>query len=170
MSAASEYRKVLKLRKRFAGEKTMTACVRAAMKHLGVFDVDGLDYFVPQFSLKQIRGVIVQFKRTGEVTSGRAPGVYNYIGKPKQRTKLDIIWHLVRSHRRFSTDDIERLSGAKRETALEYLHCLRKLGYIRQMRRGFWQLVDDPGPDTPVNTAKCARLKRIRKKKVMSNE
>lgn len=164
MSPATEYKKLTALRERFAGEKTMTAQVRAAMRHLGTFDFLSLEHLTPQHPDKRIRGVIKAFKKTGEIVSVR-PGLYGYRGGEKQprRTKLDVIWHLVRSHRRFSTDDIERLSGAKRETVLEYLHCLRRMEFIRQVKRGVWQLIEDPGPETPVNTAKCARLKRIRK-------
>jgi len=165
MTAASTSRKKLvALRKKFAGEKTMTGQVRAAMKHLGEFGFLSLENLVPQHTDKRIRGVIKAFKKTGEIVSVR-PGLYGYreVEKQSRRTALDVIWHLVRSHRQFSTDDIERLSGAKRETVLEYLHCLRRMEFIRQVKRGVWQLIEDPGPETPVNTAKCARLKRIRK-------
>lgn len=88
--------------------------------------------------------------------------LYRYKPLCKERTKLDIIWHLVRSHRQFSTDEMERMSGATRSTVTEYLRCLQRFGYIRQARRGHWQMVNDPGPATPVNTAKCARLKKRR--------
>lgn len=159
-------KKTAALRKRFAGEKTMTASVRAAMKYLGTFGFWSVEHLVPHYSDKQIRGVIKEFKKTGEIESVR-PGIYAY-REPKRnirRTRLDVVWHLVRSHRQFTTDDIERLSGAVRETVLEYLHCLRRLEYVRQVKRGVWQLVNDPGPETPVNTAKCARLKRLRREK-----
>jgi predicted transcriptional regulator of viral defense system len=163
MSAASEYKKMLNLRNRLAEAPTMTGQVRAAMKHLGVFDYIHLENLVPQHPERRIRGVITEFIKTGEIEK-LGNGVYRYAGKTRRRTLLDVIWHLVRSRKRFSTDDIERLSSAARDTVLEYLHCLAHMGYIRQARRGIWQLVNDPGPDTPVNTTKCARLKRIRKK------
>jgi len=77
---------------------------------------------------------------------------------------MDVIWHLCRSHRQFDTDEIERLSGAARATVLEYLRCLVGFGFLRQRARGRWELVRDPGPERPVDTGKCARLKRQRKK------
>jgi hypothetical protein len=101
------------------------------------------------------------FMRRGEILHvGEAD--YRYEPLPENRTKLDVIWHLIRSYRQFTTDEMERLSGAARETVKEYLNCLRKFGYIRPVKPGNWQIVNDPGPKTPVNTYKCAKLKKIR--------
>jgi len=143
--------------------KTIASKVREAAKALGEFYSRDLVYadYDRYIAPKQVRSALKDFQKTGEVKRTKA-GQYRYIGKEKARTKLDVIWHLARSHRYFSTDEMERLSGAARDTVLEYLHCLRKLEYIRQVRRGHWQLINDPGPETPVNTAKCARLKRLR--------
>ena len=152
--------------------KTIASRVREAAKSLGEFcsaelvraDYDG--YILP----KRVHGALKDLVKSGEVErlEGRRTtddGLlrYRYVGKEKPRTRLDIIWHLVRSHRQFDTDEMERLSGAARDTVLEYLHCLAGFGYIRKVRRGHWQMINDPGPATPVNTAKCARLKRLRK-------
>ena len=137
----------------------LTQRIRERAQKLGRFtesDVEG-----PDETPRQVKSVICELLKTGEFRKIK-PGLYEYAGKTKIRSQLDVIWHLIRSHRQFSTDDIERLSGAKRTTALEYLNCLKKLGYIRQPRRGFWQLVSDPGPETPVNTSKCQRLRRRR--------
>ncbi len=112
--------------------------------------------------VKPIRSVIKDLKKRGEIR-GVARGVYEYVPKEKKRTKLDVIWHLVRSNRQFSTDEMERLSGAARDTVLEYLRCLRKLGYIKKMRGGYWRMIQDPGPETPVNTWKCRRLRTLRR-------
>jgi len=146
--------------------RSIAVRVREAAKALGEFCSRDLVYadYSCYITPKQVRNALRDFEKAGEVEriEGRR---YRFIGKDKVRTKLDIIWHLVRSHRYFSTDEMERLSGAARTTVLEYLQCLRKLGYIRQVRRGHWQLINDPGPETPVNTAKCARLKRSRDRK-----
>lgn len=114
----------------------------------------------------RVRGVIQALRKSGEIRTrnkhfGRV--VYEYISRPKKRTKLDIIWHLIRSHRRFDADEIERLSGAARHTVLEYLRCLKDFEYLRKKGRSRWELILDPGPETPVNTAKCQRLRRLRK-------
>jgi len=110
---------------------------------------------------KAVRRVIHELRKTGEIVS-LEPGLYVYKGRTVRRTRLDVIWHLVRSHRQFSTDEIERLSGAARYTVREYLLCLKKTGYLRAVKIGHWQLINDPGPETPVNSEKCKRLKRLR--------
>ena len=107
----------------------------------------------------KVRDAIGDLRRQKEILSIR-PGEYLFIPKDRAWTKLDIIWHLVRSHTSFTTDDIERLSGASRITVLEYLHCLKKIGALRHTPRSkTWVLVCDLGPKTPVNAAKCRRLR-----------
>ena len=169
--AVKTHIKLLKARELVAKQPTLTARVRAAMQHLAVgpisdprrewFTVWSIDHLMPGETYRRLRGVINQFIKSGEIRRVKM-GHYEYVGKKPRRTKLDVIWHLVRSHRQFETDQIERLSGATRGTVLEYLHCLRRLGFIRQPRRGYWQLIEDPGPDTPVNAAKCKRLRALR--------
>ncbi len=112
---------------------------------------------------KSVRDAIRDFMKRGEFKRV-ARGLYEYVPQKKKRTKLDVIWHLVRSHRHFGIDEMERLSGAARDTVKEYLSCLVRAGYLRKASRTRWLLVNDPGPDTPVNTAKCERLKRRRSK------
>jgi hypothetical protein len=144
--------------------KTIAGRVREAAQALGTFSIKDLvnlvnyDYrhSIPRI---RVRTTVMDFRKRGEIKRIRQDE-YKYISRPNVRTKLDVIWHLVRSHRRFSTDDMETFSGAKRATVLEYLRCLRRLGYIKQISRGHWQMINDPGPETPVNTAKCVRLKR----------
>ena len=106
--------------------------------------------------------VIKDLRRAGEIEAV-SRGVYRYLRRQRPRGKMDVIWHLVRSHRHFTTDEIERLSGAARATVLEYLQCLKALGHIRQARRGgAWLMISDPGPETPANTAKCEKLRKLR--------
>lgn len=113
---------------------------------------------------RRIKNMLRDFLRRGEMER-IAPGRYRYNGKAAPRTKMDIIWHLIRSHRRFTAAELERLSGAKRNTVREYLRCLQALGYLAKRNQEIWALVDDPGPETPANTAKCEKLKRIRRQK-----
>lgn len=146
---------------------TLAQKVRDAGRSLGRFRACELADATEPMTRKAKRAAInaiPDFVARGEMRCV-CRGVYEYVGREKRRTKLDVVWHLVRSHRQFSTSEIERLSGAKRGTVLEYLRCLRILGYLRKKGQQSWQLINDPGPDTPVNTAKCARLKRIRRDK-----
>ena len=110
----------------------------------------------------KVRDYISDFMTRGEFERiGR--GLYVYSKQTQRRGYLDVMWHLARSHRSFSTDDMERLSGAARATVLEYLRCLVAAGYLRQRVRGQWELIKDPGPVRPVNWGKCKRLKRMRR-------
>jgi predicted transcriptional regulator of viral defense system len=141
--------------------KTMTDLVRDAALKLEEFSLTDLQdaNYDRVLSRAQIRGVLGGLKRTGEIltiTDGR----YRYQKIAKERSRLDIIWHLIRSHRSFTTDEIERLSGAARVTVGDYLNCFRKRGYIRNVKKGHWQLINDPGPGTPFTTWDCAKLKR----------
>ena len=140
--------------------------VREAAKKLGRFSpsglADGVDIRTYR-DRKMVKNALYDFVRRGEIRR-IGKGLYEYVGGRVARTKLDIIWHLVRSHRSFTADEIERLSGAARPTVLEYLQCLTALGFLRKPTRRRWLLVKDPGPETPVNSAKCKRLKEIRKK------
>jgi len=146
--------------------KGYTAQVREAAKKLGTFSIKDLIYAEHDIyiSPKQVRNVVSDMRKSGEIVRF-GEGAYRYVPKERNRTKIDVIWHLVRSHRQFDTNEIERFSKAARYTVLEYLHCLRRLGYIRQVRWGHWQLINDPGPETPVNTAKCKKLRTLRKVK-----
>ncbi|MBA3028942.1 MAG: hypothetical protein FP816_09050 [Desulfobacteraceae bacterium] len=150
---------------------THTAKVRNAAKYLKTFCIPDIEYLAPCLAYRQISAILFDMMKTGEVKK-TDPGQYEYAGKERQRTKMDVIWHLIRSHRQFDTDEIERLSGAARYTVLEYLNCLKNLGYLRQKGNRFnvWTLVNDPGPDTPVNTGKCSKLRKLRSKKKMSRE
>ena len=165
------YKEKVKIRKRIGEIPTLAGRVRKAAKFLFStyflyeFCADDIeDLMPPGACILRIRHTIGDFIKSGEAIR-TAPGRYRYIGKEKKRTYIDVIWHLVRSHRSFDTDELERLSGAALSTVKEYLWCLKKLGYLRRSGRGAWQLVSDPGPDAPVNAAKCSRLKRIRKQR-----
>ena len=107
--------------------------------------------------------VLKDLRKSGEIVAVRR-GVYVHVPKIRPRGKMDVIWHLIRSHKHFTTDEIERLSGAARATVLEYLRCLKALGYLRQAKRGgSWLMIKDPGPEAPANTAKCEKLRKLRK-------
>jgi predicted transcriptional regulator of viral defense system len=159
------YKEKVKIRNRIAKVPTLAGRVREAAIILTDFSADDIEDLMPAGAcMIRIRETIRDFLKYGEVVR-TAPGRYRYIGKEKKRTYIDIIWHLVRSHRIFDAQEMERLSGAALSTVKEYLWCLKKLGYLRRSGHGAWQLISDPGPDAPVNAAKCSRLKRIRKQK-----
>lgn len=148
--------------------KGMTQRVREAVKGLEQFtaaDIATKLNIRTRADRQSVRNVIHDLRRFGKIISIER-GLYKLIEKSRPRTKIDIIWHLVRSHRHFGTDDIERLSGASRRTILEYLHCLIIIGCLRKTGWQSWRLVQDLGPKTPVNQKKCRRLRELRKRKI----
>lgn len=142
--------------------------VREAARALGRFSWDDLCGRLPVRTYaerKAVKSSIRDFRRRGEVKQ-ICPAWFEYAGAgAPRRSRIDVIWHLVRSHRAFSTDDIERLSGAARATVLEYLRCLVRAGLVRRAGSGTWQLVKDTGPETPINYDKCRKLKAVRARK-----
>gem|GEM_PF-1885706 len=154
-----------KIRKNITALPTITLKVRAVAKMFGEYTLPDIEDFAPYLSTMQIKGAFANMKRTGEHVIIE-PGRYRY--QPRNitsRTYNDIMWHLVRSHRFFDTGEIERLSGAKRSTVLEFLGFLKRAGIIKKTSMDTWQMINDPGPDTPVNEAKREKLKRIRENK-----
>ncbi|MEW6263359.1 MAG: hypothetical protein AB1641_09795 [Thermodesulfobacteriota bacterium] len=140
----------------------LAAKVRAAAQELKTFNLQELRASVETRTYaerKRVRDVLRDLVAAGEVRR-IAEGRYLYT-PPVRRTFQDIIWHLARSHRRFNTDTIERLSGAARDTVTEYLRCLRDAGCLRLVNCE-WHLIHDPGPATPVNWTKCRRLRALR--------
>jgi len=144
--------------------------VREAARALGRFSWDDLccrlgSRVQVYADRKRLKLTVRDFLRRGEIV--RLDGaMFEYRAPARPRTRIDVIWHLVRSHRTFTTDDIERLSGAARATVLEYLACLARLGAVRRERKpGTWILIKDLGPETPVNTRKCKKLQAVRKRK-----
>ena len=146
--------------------KTFAQRIREAAKRLGQFRANELADEAQVQTYKgrvTVRNYIRDFIKRGEMERIER-GLYQYVWRKGRRTQLDIIWHLIRSHRHFSTDEMERLSGAVRATVLEYLRCLVSLGYLKKIGRKNWKLINDPGPETPTNTGKCKRLREIRKR------
>jgi len=141
--------------------------VREAARRLGEFSPAELADAVPVKTWRQRRQAMTyvqDFVRRGEMVR-IAPGRYRYRPLRPRRSAMDVIWHLVRSNRRFDLDDIERLSGAKRVTVQEYIGYLVRAGFVKREGRGRYRLVKDPGPKVPVNTGegKRARLGRAAK-------
>lgn len=163
MSKAHIYKNKLRIRAELKQLPTITAKVRAAALILKRYTFLDIEDLLPKESEKRIRGVIKEFGTSGEHRSLR-PGFYEYMPRKPTRTFQDVIWHLVRSSRHFETDELERMSGAKRRTVLEYLNHWRHENYLRKIGTKRWQLINDPGPGTPVNVGKREKLKDIRQK------
>ena len=89
--------------------------VRKAARELKEFRVRDLADAVGVQTYKGLTGVrcsLGDFLKRGEMERV-SRGLYRYVEMDRPRTKLDVIWHLARSHKHFGLDEMERLSGAK---------------------------------------------------------
>lgn len=143
-------------------EMRLSARVRAAAAELAIFTRNDLICATDLRTYGERNSVSSVFRgmvKSGEIFAA-GDGLYRYAGR-RQRSYKDVIWHLVRSHRQFTTDEIERLSGANRKTAWEYLRCLEILGLLRNEGRGRqWHLIRDPGPKIPEGFVNCTHVRR----------
>ncbi len=91
--------------------------------------------------------------RRGEFGVARRNPTWKILSKPlsmpkrqvKRWTLRDKMWQLIRSKRRFTVVQIQRLSGASYDTARLYIKMLERDGYVRKTgkdgSRGTWLLV-----------------------------
>lgn len=156
------YKEKIKHRESIQKNKTRAGRVRAAARILSTFRIADILDMCHRDPEKAVRNAFRDLIRKSGEIEALGGGMYAFRPKEKRRTYLDVMWHLVRSHRHFTTDDIERLSGARRSTVLEYLNYLKSVGILEKAGWKAWRLVKDPGPTTPSNTQKIAKLARIR--------
>lgn len=73
--------------------------------------------------------------------------------RPKKRTIRDKMWHLMRSRRRFTRSEIQRLAGAGVSSVEDFTKLLERDCYLRAIGKDGHQkvylLVKDPGPTRP---------------------
>lgn len=98
-----------------------------------------------------------------------SPGVYAYRGREVKKPDIkSAMWAVLRMKRAVTIDDMQELSSASREYAKEFMNMLARRGCVEkitQSGRILYRLIEDPGPDTPMDTAKAEKLRRIRESK-----
>jgi hypothetical protein len=141
----------------------LTEKVREIAQEFKFFSAGELNYTLGVKTGKdaeKVRAVIIALRRRGEIRIIRR-GRYRYCGKAqKKRTKSDIVWHLIRSHRHFKSNQIETLSGMHHENILKYLRCLVVMGILKKTSQQTWKLIKDPGPETPITITQCQKPKK----------
>ena len=98
-----------------------------------------------------------------------SPGVYAYRGLDQKKPDIkSAMWAVIRMKRAVTIDDLEELSSAARADAKEFLNMLARRGCVEKITRsgrGLYRLIEDPGPETPMDTKKAEKLRRIRESK-----
>ena len=95
-------------------------------------------------------------------------GLYGPPDVPRPPDRRERMWRILKMRRRVQCDDLVEMAEVSRDYANEWLCMLVKQGVAVKHQQGkakaTWQLVNDPG-ETPVDTAKAARLRALRKQK-----
>jgi len=112
-------------------------------------------------------GAVTVFARYSRPDLGRGRPIQEILYRPKDgleqllapqrrdETGWDRMWRAIRalskSQPTFSRRELAILAGVSPENAKYFTKLLRRKGYLRQRRKGAWELVKDPGPERPVS-------------------
>jgi len=113
--------------------------------------------------------ILKDMRKTGEVERP-SKGFVIYCGRQKDKPEVrDAMWSVLRMRKSVTIADLQELAGASREYAREFLGMLVRRGGVEHTRRkgreSIYRLIEDTGPDTPQDTAKCDKLHALREAK-----
>jgi predicted transcriptional regulator of viral defense system len=122
---------------------------------------------------RTIRNSLRDFVKRGEferVSTGR----YRYVGLRQPTTLRERLWDIARRMMRFSLDDLEQITEAKRESIREFSSWLVREGYAERVRPGHFKVIKRMGPSTPKDSKKIDRLRgwraQLKKIETMARE
>jgi len=136
------------------GEKTFTGRVREAARGLGPFrsfEIAGpLGIASSDTQMQALRSTIRDLYRLGELKRLER-GLYQYVA-PKQKGVRQRLWDVVRRMpaRNFTLDDLEQLTGCKRNTVKWFCEWMVNAGYAVRKVRGLYAKKGEMCPDVPV--------------------
>uniref|UniRef100_A0A6M3KS64 Putative transcriptional regulator n=1 Tax=viral metagenome TaxID=1070528 RepID=A0A6M3KS64_9ZZZZ len=126
-----------------------------------------LDLDYGQKHMRPLYNALRELVRQGEAERVQA-GTYRSIRRTGKKPELQqVMWRFLRVRRTVCADDLQEISGASRDYALEWLRMLEKHGVVQTFERdhtAMFRLIKDT-IDMPANDEKKARLKRIRQAK-----
>lgn len=153
---------------------TMPDKIRAAMKKMAP---DEQPVHVSKLALaldltwgddkRAMHSAIKDMVKTGEICR-LGKGVLVYRGLDKKPDIKSAMWAVLRMKRTVTISDLQELSSASVDYAKEFLGMLVKRGCVEripQKGRIVFRLIDDEGPETPMDTKKAEKLRRIREEK-----
>ena len=108
-------------------------------------------------------------RKSGEVERTRK-GYVKYIGSRNEKPEIrEAMWSVMRMRKRVTIDDLRELTGASHEYARQFLGMLVRRESVEHIRRrnkcSIYRLIEDTGPETPLDTVKHDRLRAIRQTK-----
>jgi len=141
----------------------------ASFPYADLGDKLGLQTRADLVSMKKAVQALV---KDGEIERVR-PGWFNWQGKTAAPpTRKEVMWRVLRARQVVTVTDLQELTGAPREYALEFLGRLVKRGVVQIiLSHGAancpdkFRLVSDPGPELPRDADKAEYLRRRREQK-----
>jgi len=146
--------------------------VRSAISELGAEDAEfdtgtladrvGVQTYTDK---KRVHSTLRDFRRSGEIESVRK-GIYRCL---KRRSipieKQRIMWEYFRMRKKngasVTVEELQGVSDASADYVREFLRLLLKLGVVRDLGGGHYQLLKDSA-GMPRNDEKAERLRRLR--------
>lgn len=130
---------------------TLADKIRKAAKKLKEFSARDLSDAIEIRSYKElgiVRVTIRDFLRRGEMQR-IARGRYRYIPREKRITIRQRLWDVARRMTGFSLDDLEQITGAKRETIKDFCRWMVAKGYAQRVKRGHFKIKSRLKPVVP---------------------
>ena len=152
-----------------SGKISLAEQIRQAVRHLspGGFRADDISCAIkvrPYEGRAHVRVAIRDFLKRGEMERVRR-GWYRYVPRPQKTTNRQRLWNVIRRMPdcRFSLNDLEQITGIKRESITEFCGWLVSDGHAHRMKRGQFRRVGVFEIGVPPNQKKIDKLRAIRK-------
>ncbi len=156
-------------------DESFAAKVRAALDREGrgarfrVCDLGDTVGIRTGLEKKGISTVLRDMLRRGEVVRVQGePGRYEYVGRCQKPTKKRVMWDYMRMRKKSGSpvtiEELQQMSGASAEYVREWLRSLLRLGVVRDLGNGRFQLLEDPVA-MPESDEKAAKLRELRERK-----
>jgi hypothetical protein len=129
-----------------------------------VVDIAEVVFVQTRLDQRRMKDALRYYTRKGRIIKLR-PGVYTLPANTKQQTSKQVVmWRLLRARRKVSVNDLIELAGVSRDYAKEWLRGLARRNIVKKVG-GEYRLINDPGPEMPVNEEKAAKLRKLRRRK-----
>jgi len=138
---------------------TFAGRIRNAARKLRTFRANDLADAIEVRSYRErkaVRETMRDFIRRGEFFRIE-PGLYRYVPLPRKITIRQRLWNIARRMKApyFNLDDLERFTGANRETIREFCVWMVKAGYAARVKRGHYKVIGRLDPIVPSGKEKA---------------
>lgn len=143
---------------------TLASRIRKAAKHLKQFRRRDLCDAVGVRSYRERRAVWDSFRdfaRRGEIERIDY-ALYRYIGREERPTYRQRFWDIARRMIRFTLNDLEQITEARRDTVKEFCSWMVKKGYAQRVKPGHFKVIGRLSPVVPKYSKRNAQFNERR--------